>query len=100
MKKDLVEMLEQYCTQEKLHCFEGRRGVEALCQVARSIGYKDSTYFGQLSHKAAIGDLIEMLQDNPGMIEAIITWIGEQHVPEWEETLSEQLQEDNEEMEE
>ena len=100
MNKDLGEMLEQFRKQEGLYCMEGRRGVEALCQIARGIGYRDAMCFGQLTHKAAIGDLIEMLEDNTGMIEAIITWIGERGASSWEEQLQDSLQEDNEEMEE
>jgi hypothetical protein len=72
------ELIDKLIDQEKLHCFEGRRGIINLCKIARAIGYKDDTYFGQLAQGACIGDLTNMLEDNPGIIEAMVNWISEQ----------------------
>jgi hypothetical protein len=100
MARDFSEVVDAFVSQENLS-FEGRRGVEALCQIARAIGYKDTQYYGQLTHKAAIGDLMYMLEDNPGMIEAMVTWLGEQDMPEWQESIEESVGlEDEEECEE
>jgi len=91
----LSEVLDQFIDQEKLYRTEGRRGVENLCTIVRAIGYKDPQYWGQLSSKAAIGDLICFLEDNSGAIEAMLEWIKERRSPEWTEALIEQLPEDN-----
>lgn len=90
---DFDETLDAYIKQESMHSFEGRRGVKAMCQLARAVGYKDPQYFGQLSSKAAIGDLIMMLEDNSGMIEAMLEWMRDRNVQEWKEALEEQLPE-------
>lgn len=88
---DLNEALDSFMSQEDLHRTEGRRGVIALCTLARGLGYKDPQYFGQLTSKAALGDLICFLEDNPGAVLSITEWIGNQRSPEWLETLKEQL---------
>jgi len=85
--EDFSDVLSQYMAEENLHRFEGRRGVETLCQVARAIGYKDPQYFGQLTSKAVVGDLIMMLEDNSGLVEAMIEWLGNQNSPEWKAAL-------------
>lgn len=72
------ELLDKLIDQEKMHCFEGRRGLINLCKIARAIGYKDPTYYGQLAQGACLGDLTNMIEDNPGIIEAMVSWIAEQ----------------------
>ncbi len=91
MAKDFGELLEQYMDKKKMYRLEGRTGVITLCSIARVIGYKDPQYFGTLNRDAALGDLNNMLEDNPGMIEAIIEWMKQQNVPEWKELISFQL---------
>lgn len=88
---DFNEALDAYVDKEKLHNFEGQRGVEAMCQIARALGYKDPQNFGQLSRKSSIGDLIMMLEDNSGMIEAMMEWMSARGAPEWKESLEEAL---------
>jgi hypothetical protein len=92
MEKDFDELLDQYMDQEKLYHIEGRKGVEALCQLTRAIGYKDPQYFGQMTSKAAIGDLICFLEDNPGAIEALHNWIRDTASPEFKAALEEHVQ--------
>jgi hypothetical protein len=92
--KDMDTLLDKYMDQAKLTQFEGRRGVEGLCQLARALGYKDSMYFGQLSSKAALGDLLMFLEDNPGAIEALHNWIRDTNSPEFREALTEQLKDE------
>lgn len=89
--KSIRNNLETYMEQNKLYCLEGRRGVEALCQIAGALGYKDPQYFGQLTSKATIGDLICFLEDNPGAIQVVIDWIGKTRSPEMNEALCEQI---------
>ena len=85
---------ETYCAQEHLRT-EGRRGVEALCKIAGALGYNDSLRFGQLTSTTCVGDLLEMLQDNPGLVEAMFTWVGKQRSPEWQENIRNQLSNEN-----
>jgi hypothetical protein len=94
--KNMDTLLDKYMDQEKLTQFEGRRGVEGLCQLARALGYKDSMYFGQLSSKAALGDLLMLLEDNPGAIEALHNWIRDTNSPEFRDALTEQLKGEDE----
>lgn len=96
MPKEFSELLDAYLDQEKLYRSEGRQGVKMLCQVANAIGYKDPMYFGQLSSKAAIGDLICMLEDNSGMVEAMIDWLRDRNVDDWTEALKSQVPEEDE----
>lgn len=97
-ERSLGELLEVYMDQEKFNRLEGRAGVENLCKIARVLGYKDTQYFGQFLG-GCIGDLIEFLEDNPGALQAIATWIEEQDLPEWKEAVESELEEESEEEE-
>lgn len=102
-EREFGEVLDAYFEQEEMHRWEGRKGVENLCQLARAIGYKDPQHFGQLTRKATLGDLIDFLEDNSGAIEAIVEWVRDRDIPEWRELLEEELppaeDEDDEEIE-
>jgi hypothetical protein len=87
MARDLSELVDAYMEQENLHRLEGRKGVEAVCQLAAALGYKDPMYFGQLTSKATVGDLLCMMEDNPGMVEAMVEWVRESNSPEHKESL-------------
>jgi hypothetical protein len=100
MALDMDELVTKYMDQENLHRTEGRRGVENLCQVVRAVGYRDPMYWGQLSNKAAVGDLLLFLEDNPGAIEAMFNWIMEQDVPEWKDLLAQQVPDEADEADE
>jgi len=80
--RDLSELVDTYMEQENLHRLEGRKGVEAVCQLAAVLGYKDPMYFGQLTNKATVGDLLYMMEDNPGMVEAMVNWVRESNNPD------------------
>lgn len=84
---DLDELVDTFMEQERLHCTEGRRGLEAMCQLAAALGYKDPMYFGQLTQKATVGDLLCMMEDNPGLIEAMVNWVRDSRSPEFKESL-------------
>ena len=85
--RSVSELLDAYMDQEKMHNMEGRRGVENLCKIAQALGYKDPQYWGQLNSKVALGDLVMMLEDNSGLIEAMIEWIGSRNFKEFREPL-------------
>jgi hypothetical protein len=95
----LNEMLDTYRLQEKIHSFEGRRGLEGLARIVRSLGYKDFQFYGQLPNGAALGDIFTFLEDNSGCIEAIVEWVGSRDIPEWKEELESHLTEDGKEEE-
>lgn len=82
--------VERFLDEEKLYNFEGRRGVVNLCKLVAALGYKDPMYFGQLECGATLGDLIEFFQDNSGAIEAVVEWIKERNVDEWQAELEAQ----------
>lgn len=54
---------------------EGDQGIRSLCKLAQGLGYKDPFYHLQLPTGECIGDLLEMLRDNPCMVEAIHTCV-------------------------
>jgi len=96
MARKLHELVDGYLDQNNINCIEGRRGVESLCQLTRALGYQDPYYMGQLSPKAAIGDLVMFLEDNPGAIESIIEWVRNQRSPEFVAVLEDQVQAEEE----
>lgn len=86
-QRDVAELLDAYMAQEGMHCMEGRKGLLNLCQIAGALGYKDPMRFGQLTQKATVGDLLCMLEDNSGMIEAMVGWIRSRNFSEFREPL-------------
>lgn len=85
--------IEKFIDAENLYATEGRRGLTNLCTIVRAIGYHDTQYFGQLSPRASIGDLVEFLEDNSGAVEALMNWIVSRDVPEWEEAVTYETEE-------
>lgn len=99
MPKPVYEPLNKYIDQERLYRTDGDGAIETLCKLSRALGYKDSFYFGQIKRDVTIGDFLEFLKDNPGCVEAITGWIGEQRNDEWCENLESQLNERDEDDE-
>jgi hypothetical protein len=75
---DVREQLDSFCEQENITGFEGGEGVDNLKTVLRTIGYGDTFH----------DPMQEFLEDNPGVVRAIIDWVCKQRVPEWAERLS------------
>lgn len=90
---DMNTALGAFIDEQQLHSFEGRRGVIALCKIARALGYKDDNYYGQLDTNASIGDLINFLEDNSGAIQAVVDWITNLNDDGMVTTLCESIQE-------
>lgn len=86
----LNDLLEEYSAQERINRLEGESGVQNLCRISQAIGYKDPQYFGQFQG-ACYGDLIKMLEDNPGACEALYNWIADQNIPEWMQNVESRL---------
>ena len=91
MSKSLTELIESFQNEKNVHNFEGKRGLTFLCMLSRALGYRDSLYFGQLTKDAIIGDFLEFLEDNPGVIESIVEWIGNTEIEEWKDSIKMEL---------
>jgi len=89
--RDLSELIDTWLEQENRYRLEGRKGLETMCQLAAALGYKDPMYFGQLTNKATVGDLLCMMEDNSGMVEAMVNWVRESNSPEFKEALETSL---------
>ena len=81
----LSELLEAYQDQEELYSFGGDSGVKKLEQIFGVLGYTDKG-FGSATR--------EFLSDNPGAMEAILTWIGEQNLSDWKQRFIENLEDE------
>ena len=75
-RMDMNELIEKYTDQEKMYHFEGSRGVSNFDKLIGVIGYRN---------------MDEFLEDNPGCIQAMIEWLGDQRNKEWEESLKAEL---------
>lgn len=77
---------------------EGRRGVDALVGLAAHLGY--DTYPQQLTNNDghSISGLLNMLEDNPGLIETMFNWV-EDHREVFDELLDEEEDEEDSEEE-
>jgi hypothetical protein len=83
-ERNMQDLLEEYQAQESMYHMEGESGVADLEKLLKVLGYK--------GHNFKYGSVIEsFLADNSGAIEAIVNWLGEQNVTEWEERLEEEL---------
>lgn len=91
--KNLGELIEKFCEEQKIHRFEGDRGIANLEKVLTALGYK--------GHSFRYGDPVHaFLSDNSGAVEALLEWINEQDSDEWKENLRSSLRDGNEDLEE
>lgn len=81
------QLLDDFMEENRMYSFEGRKGLEHLCHLVSALGYKDPNYQLQLSSKASVGDLINFLEDNPGVFEVILDFIKNHDSQEWAENL-------------
>lgn len=81
---------------------EGNRGFRALCGLARSLGYDTEPKQLYNSDGTTVSSLINMLEDNPVMIEAIIKVVSKNGRRWVEDLLDEQglVEQDEDEEEE
>ena len=86
----MKELLQRYLDDNKMHSFEGERGIKQMEQVMRNVcGYNDPWS----------GTLRDFFADNSGAIQAVIEWIGAQHNADWKEHLEDLVGEDDSEGE-
>lgn len=70
----MQDKLDTYFSANRMHSFEGERGVRNMEQTMQEVcGY--SAAWG--------GTLQNFFIDNPGAIEAVMEWIANSNVPEW-----------------
>lgn len=56
--------------------------VNGLCKLARKLGYKDPCYQLINNDGSVVGDLLYMMEDNSGMIGAMLEWIADNYANE------------------
>ncbi len=68
---DGPDLLQRWQRKNKMHCLEGDAGQEKMQKLVRVLGYD--------GHQFRFGEpLQQFLSDNPGAMEAILTWVEEQ----------------------
>jgi hypothetical protein len=87
---EMSELRERWEDSHTLGRYEGTVGVTNLEKFLATIGYSQGNYVGYNN------ELINFLSDNPGAIEAILNFIDESNVPEWKESIIEELPEPEE----
>ena len=75
----MQEKLMQYMDENRMHSFDGERGVRNLEKVMKEVCGYGSDWNGVLHN---------FFTDNPGAINAVLEWIGDSRSPEWEENLN------------
>jgi hypothetical protein len=93
MSRSFSENFDRLIEVERLDRTEGPKGVENLAKLVHFMGYEDFQRYGQIRGGAALGDILEFLEDNPGAIEALHNWIRDQGSDgdSWDEAISAQL---------
>jgi len=85
--KTVERNLQAYIEQERMFQFESDNGVRRLETIVGVLGYH-TTFMGE-------SQLLSFLSDNPGAQEALVTWIGEQCIQEWNDNLKAELTEED-----
>lgn len=83
-ERDMSEVVDQYMSENRMHCMEGTRGVKHFESLARALGYGDI---------CSVSILHAFLEDNSGCLEAMVEWIKESRNPDWKDELESQLAE-------
>ena len=84
----MQDALQRYLDNNKMHCFEGQRGIRHMEQIAHEVCGYTPDYSGVM---------MNFFEDNPGAIQAVVTWIGEQRNADWKENLESLVGEEEEE---
>lgn len=72
----MQDKLQKYMDQNRFYHFDGDRGVQRL-----------ETVLSEVCGYGPYNTLQMFLEDNPGAIEAMLQWVGEQRNAEWENNL-------------
>lgn len=86
------ELLQRYMDANKMHSFEGERGVQRMEKVMHEVGGYGPDWGGTMRNFFA---------DNPGAMQAVVEWIGKQcERGAWADNLAELIGEGEEAPEE
>lgn len=84
---DMSELVDQFMDQENIYRMEGEQGIENISRLLEGMGY--------FEHSFKYGSVLEVfLADNPGALQALVDWISDQHIQEWQECLESRLEAD------
>jgi hypothetical protein len=75
---NLQDLLDAYMAQERIHNFEGERGVRRLEKILSTL---DPNYVW----------LENFFADNSGACEALLTWVARQDLQEWRDSVESHL---------
>lgn len=84
--QDFSDKIDTFIDENQMYTFEGERGVRNLEKLTKALGYNEP--FGS--------SLTQFLADNSGAIEAIIEWIKECRNEEWDENITAQIPDEEE----
>lgn len=70
----LARSIENWMDATKTYSFEGSRGIRNFTKLVSMLGYSSMDDF---------------LEDNPGCLEAMVTWIGSQNSTDWKSKFAE-----------
>ena len=87
-ERDMSEVVDQYMSDNNMHCMEGARGVKQFEKLARALGYSDTF---------SVSTLHAFLEDNSGCLDAMVEWIKGTRNPDWKDELESQIAEPEEE---
>lgn len=73
------EKLSTFMEHQEIYTFEGERGIKNFTKIVEALGYRSREAFWL---------------DNSGALEAVVEWIGNQRIPEWNEKLADNIVED------
>lgn len=68
-----------------------------LCMMARKLGYDSPPEQLYLKNGASVTNLIDFFEDNPGAIEAVVTWVLDEGSDRDGEDLEDEDEDDTEE---
>ena len=74
----MQDALQRYLDSKKMYHFEGPRGIRHLEQIATEVCGYTPDYSGVM---------MKFFEDNPGAIEAVVEWIGNQRNADWKDNL-------------
>ena len=72
------KLMQDYLANNKMYSFEGERGVKHMEKVMEDVCGYNPDFCGVLENFFA---------DNPGAIEAVVEWIGNQRNADWKDNL-------------
>jgi hypothetical protein len=85
----MQEALEKYMEQNRMYHLEGGMGVRAMKKIMKEVcGYSNDW----------MGTLENFFADNPGAVQAVVEWIGEQNNTEWTSNLAAMVENDESEV--